>query len=120
MRIQKLSKDRAREALDTWRDSHELTELNEEYSLLRNEIKRLYSSAKEESATDSRENYVIDVIVGLGLYKYLSQKAWFNLRIAANDDFWRYIATCVIPDIVADRWGVNNDNYFWKQSNAFI
>lgn len=117
MRIQKLSKDRAREALDTWRDSQELTELNEEYSLLRNEIKRLYSSAKEESATDSRENYVIDVIVGLGLYKYLSQKAWFNLRIAANDDFWRYIATCVIPDIVADRWGVNNDNYYWKQSN---
>jgi len=117
MRIQKLSKDRAREALDTWRDSHELTELNEEYSLLRNEIKRLYSSAKEESATDSRENYVIDVIVGLGLYKYLGQKAWFNLRLAANDEFWLYIAVCVIPDIIAERWGINNDKYFWKQSN---
>ena len=117
MRIQGFSKDRAREALDTWRRDGELVELNEEYTLIRATIKDLYSSAKIESAKYDRKDYIVDVLVGIGLYKYLSDQAWFNLRIAANDDFWRYIAACVIPDIVAERWGVNNDNYFWKQSN---
>ena len=45
MRIQGFSKDRAREALDTWRRDGELVELNEEYTLIRATIKDLYCSA---------------------------------------------------------------------------
>ena len=61
--------------------------------------------------------YMTDTLFGLKIYDYFRNKDWFNLRTAANDNFWRYISVGVIPNIVAKRWGTNKDNYFWKQSN---
>lgn len=116
MKIIEYSRESARKAFDLWRSSRELPVLNSDYASIRADLAALYHSIKEE-LTDDRTEYTTDVLFGLKLYDYLGQKAWFNLRLAANDGFWRYIAVAVIPDVVADRWGESKENYFWKQSN---
>lgn len=117
MKIQEYSRDHAHQSLDKWRTRKESPVLSPDYSIIRSDLLQIYSIAKNEASDSERKEYLTDVLFGLRLYDYLSQKSWFNLRTAANDGFWRYIAVAVIPDIVADRWGINKDNYFWKQSN---
>ena len=117
MKIAEYSRDFAHQALDKWRKSSEIPEIDAEFALIRSDMLQKYNSIKKGIVGETKKEYLIDVLFGLYLYDYLNQKPWFNLRTAANDGFWRYIAVSVIPDIVADRWGTNNDNYFWKQSN---
>lgn len=117
MKIIEYNRDKARDIFSKWKDDRNLVPLSPEYEALRSKFIELYSKAKIESSSDSRKDYMCDVLVGLGLYSYLNDQGWFTMRLAANDNFWRYISVAVIPDIVADRWGINNDNYFWKQSN---
>lgn len=111
------SREHARQALDKWRTKKELPALNVDYSLMRTELVQFYNKAKNDASKDDRKEYMTDVFFGLALYGYLRNQPWFNLRTAANDGFWRYVAVSVIPDIVADRWGISKDQYFWKQSN---
>ena len=32
-----------------------------------------------------------------------------------NNGMWRYLSICVIPDIVAKRWGIDNHDRYWKK-----
>ena len=117
MKLIEYSREHARQALDKWRAKKELPVLDVDYSLMRKELVQFYNKAKNDASKDDRKEYMTDVLFGLALYSYLQNQPWFNLRTAANDGFWRYIAVSVIPDIVADRWGISKDQYFWKQSN---
>lgn len=116
MKIQEYSRDRARQILDNWRTKNEFVSLDPDYSIIRTDLLQLYNLAKNEAKDFDRKEYITDVIFGISIYGYFQNCCWFNLRTASNDNFWRYIAVAVIPDIVFDRWG-NKDNYFWKQSN---
>ena len=117
MKIMEYSREQARKKLDEWRNTKEVYSLNSEYSSIRENFIEFYTKAKDEASRDDRTEYMTDVLFGSAIYEYLSNQDWFNIRTAANDGFWRYLSVEVIPDIVADRWGVNNDNYYWKQSN---
>ena len=117
MKIIEYSREHARQALDKWRAKKELPALNVDYSLMRAELVQFYNKAKIDASKEDRKEYMTDVSFGLAFYSYLQNQTWFNLRTAANDGFWRYVAVSVIPDIVADRWGMSKDQYFWKQSN---
>ena len=57
----------------------------------------------------------MDYSYGLYLYEYLWNQSGFSLRVAANDGFWRYLSVKVVPDVVAQRWGKDNDSHFWSQ-----
>jgi hypothetical protein len=50
-------------------------------------------------------------------FKMLPLSGSFTLRFAANNDIWRRLSTCVIPDLVALRWpnkeGVFPADRFW-------
>jgi len=117
MKVQEYNRDHARQVLDKWRAKKVLPTLSPEYDAIKLELTKLYEQAKGEARYSDRKEYLTDVFFGLYLYEYFSHNSWFNLRTAANDDFWRYISVAVIPEVVADRWGSNKDNYFWKQSN---
>lgn len=117
MRIIEYNREKAHQALERWRDEKELVELNQDYANIRAELLKLYNEAKCKTVDGNRKEYVTDVLFGMGLYDFFDNQQWFNLRTASNDGFWRYVATAVIPDLVAERWGENNDNYFWKQPN---
>ena len=117
MKIQGYNKVAAQKAFDQWKISGVLPSLSPEYSEIRNNLVSFIEIVQEEITDNSRKDYISDTLFGLKIYEYFNGQKWFNLRVAANDDFWRYIAVSVIPDIVAKRWGINNDTYFWKQSN---
>ena len=117
MKIIEYSRDYSRQSLDKWRSRKELPILNPDYSTIRNELINIYSKVNKDIIDDDRKEYITDVLFGLHLYGFFEKQSWFNLRTAANDGFWRYISVAVIPDIVANRWGIHKDNYFWKQSN---
>ncbi len=119
MKIERLNKENSKSILQEWRSNdHELNKLSTEYKIIRDNIKKYYEESKALiSEGDNREKYIIDVQMAASIYSYLKTQSWFNLRLASDDDFWRYMSVVVVPDIVADRWGENNETYFWKQSN---
>lgn len=64
-----------------------------------------------------RRDYYIDVQTGLYLYDVLQKQRWFSLRLAENDNFWRYLSIRVVPDIVNRRWGLEGkEERYWKKS----
>lgn len=115
MIIKEYNKQKALEALDKWRHNNALPEqLNSEYTRIREKFIEFSNNAHEHAVND-RKDYIYDVFMGIQLYSYLMQSDWFNLRTAANDGFWRYIAVAVMPDIIADRWGKDNDDHYVKR-----
>jgi len=68
-----------------------------------------------------KSDYDFDVQLGLKLYEYLDTQTWFSLRVASNDGFWRYLSVCVVPDVVAQRWGKDNsDHYYSKPTRIWL
>lgn len=59
-------------------------------------------------------DYKFDLLFGLKLYSILGDEIDFTARVASNDDVWRYLSICVVPDIVHARWELKED-YFYKQ-----
>ena len=111
MIIRYLKKQEAAAAMREWRDSgNKAPEIEPEYESIREDIGNLYEKVK------SSNNYETDVSMGLEIYDYFQKKDFFSLRVAANDDFWRYLSVKVVPHIVADRWGDENDDHFWKKN----
>jgi len=117
MKILEYNRDQAHSAFDKWKNDNELPSLSQDYIAIRNDLIQFFADIYGEVSGDDRKEYMTDTLFGLKIYDYFRNKDWFNLRTAANDNFWRYISVGVIPNIVAKRWGTNKDNYFWKQSN---
>lgn len=110
MIIHCLKRQEAELAMQEWRNSKNLLpSIDPEYESIREDIGALYEKVK------SSNNYQTDAAMGLELYNYFSNIKEFSLRVAANDDFWRYLSVKVVPHIVADRWGQDNDDHFWKK-----
>ncbi len=51
-----------------------------------------------------RINYNLDLRVGIKLYELLNPMKDFNIIQANDDDIWRYISVCVMPDITFIRY----------------
>ena len=54
--------------------------------------------------TNHRLNYTLDLKVGIKLYELLSPKEGFDIVKASDDDIWRYISVCVMPDLTFIRY----------------
>lgn len=57
-------------------------------------------------------DYKFDLLFGLRLYEILNERVGFTNRIATNDEIWRYLSICVVPDIVHSRWSLNEDRFY--------
>ena len=114
MQIKELNRERSKAAMKSWVDSHgKLPEVKGDDLLFRETIENLSKAIHADNANDV--DYYTDYHIGLGLYHYLSQQKGFSLRAAANDDFWRYTSLIIAPHIVAERWGMNNDDHYWQK-----
>lgn len=56
------------------------------------------------SSSGNLINYNLDLEVGIALYEELNPKAGFNIIVANDDDFWRYISVRVMPDLTFIRY----------------
>ena len=88
----------------------DLLDLN--YLKMRKFIKQKYSEYKEKNI----EKYDLDLFLALDFYEFLNSQPDFNRTYESSNEFWKYIAICVIPDIIADRHGIDKEEYFHKKS----
>jgi len=117
MDVKRLNRGEAEKAMGEWITSFpQLPHLEGEYAAIRNDLTNLFESVRisaEEKSSKARD-YYIDAQFGILLYMYLAKKTWFSVRLATDDGFWRYLSLKVIPDIVAVRWGKDNDSHYWS------
>ncbi|MBX9975197.1 hypothetical protein [Cytobacillus firmus] len=73
--------------------------MNEKKSFLMNEKMKINS-------------YAFDLYMGLGLYSLLNDSYSFNERLAAQDEIWRYLSLEVFPDLVYERFGINDQRFY--------
>ena len=86
-------------------------QLNSDYLDIRNYLVEKYHELKHAGYKD----YKLDYRFSLLLYDYFHQKEWMTDRIAADYEFWSYIALIVIPDLVFDRFGAEDDRHYYAK-----
>lgn len=113
-RFKQINREDAQKALEEWVEKGRKTPvLEKDYDdFRRGLLERTKNCEKNSKGSD----YKFDVYFGYNLYIYLEKQSWFNVRLATDDGFWRYLSICVIPDVVASRWKNNIEDHCWKKS----
>lgn len=121
MDIKYLTKKEAEQKYLEWcTNNYQIGELSESYQKLRNDLLTLFSSV------DGLDEYEMDIQFGIKIYKYFENIfPNFSMRLASDEDFWRYICVCVVPEIVKKRWfkGTYNgivDHYYEKGVRIYL
>ena len=86
---------------------NEFIELRQKLIKARDDIFEAYNLDKV-----NKLEYSFDLLFGLEVYEILKEDIGFTNRVATNDDVWRYLSVCVIPDIVHSRWSLNADHFY--------
>ncbi len=117
--VDKFSRGDAQTAMQEWIQNYPvLPEVKNEYVEIRTNIQRLNLQVRDEmvKVEEKKKDYYLDTHLGLELYDYLWSIPGFSMRIASYDDFWRYLSLKVVPDVVSQRWGKDNESHFWSRS----
>ena len=113
MEYRELNRTDSNNQMQKWIQLQEEPPICEEELQFRKYLTYEYEKIKSKYASDS---YSIDLHFGLVLYKALESMGNFTMRIAANDGYWRYLSLMIIPKLVTDRWGKDNESHFWGRS----
>jgi len=89
----------------------ELPSVRQEFKQIRKDLEELYPDIK-----GARKDYCTDIEMGIKLYEYLKKQKWFNMRLAADDSFWRTMTVQIAPHLVAKRWNYDNTDRYYKKS----
>ncbi len=117
MKIETFNRGGSEKAMSEWVENYpHLPQVNSDYVVIRNDLTKLFRLVlnKAEEKGLKIQDYFTDAQFGILLYIYLKKQSWFSLRIAADDGFWRYLSLKVIPDVVAARWGKDNESHYWS------
>ena len=119
MRIKTLNRSESQIEYNNWvQNSSRLPDIENDYIKIRKDIQSFNKQVREESLNKkTKKDYYVDVHLGILLYDYLERQPGFNMRAAANDDFWRYMSIKVVPDVVEERWGKNNGSHYWERGS---
>ena len=88
--------------IDHWTHYDIGQEFDSEYAEFRKELVNSFKDALTE--TGGKYTYTLDLRVGIKLYELLKPENGFNMVVANDDDIWRYISVCVMPDITYMRY----------------
>ena len=97
-KVKTLTRSECQDIMAAWIDSkgENAPYVDSDYVAIREAIIKMYHDAEGSwKLAYGRHDYYVDVIFGLKLYDYLNSQEWFNLRVAANTDFWRYLSVSV-------------------------
>jgi len=119
MIIKSYTRGQAQEAMKEWIDNYpSLPAISDDFQQLRSDLQSFNAQIRSQidsNAQIKRQDYYLDYNLGIMLYKYFENQRGFSLRVAADDGFWRFLSVCVVPDIVSQRWGKDNESHFWSQ-----
>lgn len=108
-----LNKVDSKKAMEEWINSYpELPKVPDDYEKIREELIKINKEVRRQYDKD----YDVDLNFGIKLYVYLNSIKGFNMRMASNDDFWRYMSLKVVPNLVSDRWGKDNESHFYERT----
>ena len=89
------------------------SKLDENQKKIRAFFLRKYNLLK----TANYKSYDIDLELGLAFYEFMNGQKDFNEYYASKYEFWETIAVEVIPDVIADRFGVQSAEHFYKKGS---
>lgn len=118
MVIKTLTRGQAQEAMKEWIMNYPLLPtIDDDFKQLRVDLQSINTLVRTEIENNDikRTDYYLDYNFGLRLYEYLLNQPGFSLRVAADDGFWRFLSVKIVPDVVSQRWGKDNDSHFWSQ-----
>lgn len=87
------------------------SQLDSDYLTIRKHLVEKYYELKQSGYKD----YKLDYRYSLWFYDYFRKQEWMTDRIAVDYEFWSYIALKVFPDIVSDRFGVEDDKHYYAK-----
>lgn len=117
MNIQTLSIEQSKNAYQRIKENCDFStndwsnQLDSDYLIMRDYLVEEYNKLKNLGFKD----YKLDYRFSLLFYDYFRRKEWMNDRIAADYEFWRYIALKVMPDLVFDRFGADDDKHYYAK-----
>lgn len=117
MNIQTLSREQSKNAYERIKDGCDFlsidwsNQLDSDYLVIRNYLVEKYKELKQLGYKD----YKLDYKFSLLFYDYFHRKEWMTDRIAADYEFWSYIALIVMPDLVFDRFGAEDDKHYYAK-----
>lgn len=118
MNIKTLNRGESQKAMEEWIHKYpNQPELDSEYEQIRNDLEEINREIRKsaEGLDEKKAKYYIDYMFGLKMYRYFCNLPDFSMRVAANDDFWRYMSLKVIPGVVCQRWGKESDSHYWSR-----
>lgn len=116
MVVRTLNRGESQKAMEEWKESYpQLPSIDSEYEQIRRDLQELNKQIRDVGSDRKDLKYFVDSQFGLALYEYFWNMSGFSMRVAANDDFWRYLSIKVVPDIVAQRWGKDNESHYWSR-----
>lgn len=88
--------------------------LKEHERILRESLIESINQAWIPLFADNRtpSEYELDLHTGIVIYELLNTEFYFNERLAAQDELWRYFSLLILPDIVHKRVGLNPNRYY--------
>lgn len=93
---------------------------DDKYTGLRNDLKAIEDliqlQLSETNIATAASIYDFDLLFGLKLYNFLSEKHHISERQASQDGTWMFLSIEVIPDIVFKRWKGLNESRYYKES----
>ena len=72
------------------------------YKDFRTKLVDCFKAALQESG--GKMSYTLDLRMGIKIYELLNPRTGFSNVQANDDDIWRYISVCVMPDITYLRY----------------
>lgn len=70
--------------------------------------------------TKKINSYAFDLHLGLVLYELLNNEYHFNERLAAQDEVWRFLSLEIFPDVVYERFGINDERFYKKTRRIWL
>lgn len=120
MNWKEISKEESSDRFDEYCQNKE-EKCPEEYQKLREEILYLFVCTLSEIGIDPIDinsknySYQVDYLFGLKFYQLLNNNYSMSIRTASTDGVWRFLSTCVVPDLVEMRYGLDHPDRFWKK-----
>lgn len=117
MNIQTLSRAQSQSAYERIKEGCDFfsidwsNRLDSDYLIIRDYLVEKYHKLKRSGYKD----YQLDYRFSLLFYDYFRQKEWMTDRIAADYEFWSHVALIVIPDLVYDRFGAEDDKHYYSK-----
>jgi len=113
MKIEKLSKEKAVEVYDSFVQMGYATSdvLSSDYQKIRMHLIELQNNMEAQGKKD----YDFDLNFAIEFYEYIKSLPIYSEKLVANFDFWRYLCCCVAPDVIENRHGLLNPDYFYKK-----